>query len=339
MKRLYKICILLSLLGGTLAAPAFAGHTYLQPASEPAAYRFDADITNNSLAISPNEHWAAASNSNQPRVRIIDLKNGDLRQELDGFVTPRNLLFTPDGKRLLISDSTLGIVAVVDTASWKQVSQVAVGAGAFGTAIDPKGQRVYVNNEAADTVTVIDLAMMRTIAVLTGFAEPRQGIKFSPDGRQVFVTNFKGDRITVIDSDTLEPNGEITGFDGIRAVSVSANGKTLYAANSKSNSIAVVDLEKRRITDNVPVGRDPYGAALSPNGTLVYSGDKVDNTLTVVDTTTRKVVGKVVGFDEPRQAITFTRDGRQAYVLNQDLSVAVVDLGALRIANTIGVRR
>ena len=64
MKRLYKICIFLSLLGGTLAAPAFAGHTYLQPASEPAAYRFDADITNNSLAISPNEHWAAASNSN-----------------------------------------------------------------------------------------------------------------------------------------------------------------------------------------------------------------------------------------------------------------------------------
>jgi YVTN family beta-propeller protein len=155
----------------------------------------------------------------------------------------------------------------------------------------------------------------------------------------VFVTNFKGDRITIIDSDTLEPDGEITGFDGIRAVSISANGKTLYAANSNSNSIAVVDLGKRQITDNVPVGRDPYGAALSPDGNLVYSGDKADNTLTVVDTSTRKVVGKVVGFDEPRQAISFTRDGRQAYVLNKDLSIAIVDVGALQIANTIGVLR
>ena len=297
--------------------------------------KFDADIVNNSLAVSPDERLAVASYSLERGIRVYDLRAQRLMTTLTGFVTPRNILFTPDGTQILISDSTRGVVAVVDADTFKEVAAIPIGAGAFGTAVDRDGQRLYVNNQASNTVTVIDLPDRRAVAVLTGFSQPRQGVKLDHAGARLFVTNFTGDTITVVETATLKSVGEIVGFDGIRAISISDDDTTLYAANSRSNSISVVDLKSNAIRASVPVGRDPYGAALSPDGRRLYSGDKVDNTLTVVDTGTNKPIGTIAGFDEPRQAIVFARQGTIAYVLNKDLSIAVVDLKAQKVIHTI----
>jgi YVTN family beta-propeller protein len=299
------------------------------------SYKFDADIVNNSLAVSPDERLAVSSYSLERGVRVYDLMAQRLVTTLTGFVTPRNILFTPDGTQILISDSTRGIVAVVDADTFKEVAAIPIGAGAFGTAVDRDGQRLYVNNQASSTVTVIDLPYRRAVAVLTGFSQPRQGVKLDHAGARLFVTNFTGDKITVVETATLKSVGEIVGFDGIRAISISDDDTTLYAANSRSNSISVVDLKSNAVRASVPVGRDPYGAALSPDGRRLYSGDKVDNTLTVIDTGTNKAIGTIAGFNEPRQAIVFARQGTIAYVLNKDLSIAVVDLKAQKVIHTI----
>lgn len=323
----------LMLVGITAFAPAA---TAAAATDGPAPYQFDAAIVNNSLAVSSDGQIAVASDSRVPGVRVYDLASGRLLKTLDGFITPRNSLFTPDGKMLLISDSTLGEVIILDTVRWLPLGRIAIGGGAFGTATDRQGQRLYVNNESANTVTVVDLASRRTRAVLTGFAQPRQGIKLNPNGTQLFVTSFLGDKISVVDVASLKTVSEITGFKGIRALSVTTDGTTLYAANGADNSIAIVDLHTDKIVASVPVGRDPYGAALSPDQKRLYSGDKIDNTLTIIDTTTRTSVGKITGFNEPRQAIVFNAGGDLAYVLNKDLSIAVVDLRTATIVRRIG---
>ena len=299
-------------------------------------YQFDATIVNNSLAVSPDGRTAVASDSRMPGVRLYDLESGRLLTTLGGFVTPRNSLFTPDGKTLLISDSTLGELRIFDAHTWARQGAIAIGAGSFGTAVDRSANRLYVNNEAANTVTVVDLVSRHTLAVLTGFAQPRQGIKLNPDGTQLFVTNFLGDKISVVDVAALKTVSEITGFKGIRALSITTDGTTLYAANSADNSIAIVDLHTDKIVASVPVGKDPYGAALSPDERRLYSGDKGDNTLTIIDTAARSAVGKITGFNEPRQAIVFRPDGTLAYVLNKDLSIAVVDLRTATIVRRMG---
>jgi YVTN family beta-propeller protein len=314
----------------------FAGHINLKPTAPGALYKFDAEIINNSLAVSPDERLAVASYSLDPGVKVYDLKTKRLVTTLSGFVTPRNILFTPDGKHFLVSDSTGGTVAIIDTATLKTTASIPIGAGAFGTAIDAEGKRLYVNNQAANTVTVVDLLNCKIIAVLTGFSQPRQGLKLDRAGTRLFVTNFTGDKITIVETETLKSVQEITGFKGIRAVSITDDGTTLYAANSNANSISVVDLKTGTIRASVSVGKDPYGAALSPDGRRVYSGDKTDNTLTVIDTDTNKAIGTITGFNEPRQAIVFGQRGFIAYVLNKDLSIAVVDLNAQKITYCIG---
>lgn len=47
------------------------------------------------------------------------------------------------------------------------------------------------------------------------------------------------------------------------------------------------------------------------------------------------MVATIPGFQEPRQAIVFTKDGKTAYVLNKDLSIAVVDTATRQIVKTL----
>lgn len=295
---------------------------------------FDAEIKNNSLAITADERLAAVSYSDTPRVLIYDVTAGKVVHTLDQFVTPRNLLFSRDGKNLYATDSTLGEVIEFETKSFSVTRRFAIGAGAFGSALAPDGKTLYVNNEAANTVTEINLAQGGTAAVIKGFAEPRQGIKVAADGRLVFVTNFSSDQVIVFDSATRKIVQHIDGFHQLRAISLSKEGRTLFAANSKTNEIAVVELASGKVAKLIPVGRDPYGATLSADERQLLTASKQDGTLDVIDlgTGTRK---SIPGFNEPRQALVYGRNGDTAYVLNKDLSIALVNLANAKIVRLL----
>lgn len=296
---------------------------------------FDGEIINNSLAVSPDEQTAVVSDSRQPWIRVYDLAQGTLRKEIRGFVTPRNIMFINGGLQFVVSDSTLGTLRFYNTEDLALKDEVAVGQGAFGTDVTADGNTMYVNNEAKSTVTVVDLGQHKTTAVIPGFSQPRQGIKVSPDGRYVFVTNFKGDKVSVVDVKTNSIIHEISGFSKIRAISISADGSTMYAANSGRNSIAIVDISQGKIIGEVKVGRDPYGASLSPDGKILFASNKLDNSINIISTSDNSIIGSIKGFLEPRQAISFSKDGNFAYVLNRDLSISRVDVKAGMILDTV----
>ena len=296
---------------------------------------FDAQIRNNSLAVSPDESMAVVSYSERAELVVYDLKQQKVRAVLNGYATPRNIVFAPDGKVFYLSDSSLGTISKIDSATLKPLATLAAGPGVFGTAISADGLSLYANNQASSTVTRFDTVQGVAKVVMTGFAQPRQGVRLSPDGRKLYVTNFMGDKISVVDVASQKTEAEIGGFHRIRAISVAADGKTLYAANSGADNIAVVDLLQQKIVSTVAVGKDPYGAALSPDGRQIYTGNLADNTVSVIDVASLQVVATISGFRQPRQAIVFTRDGKLAYVLNEDLSLSIVNRQTQQLLTSI----
>ena len=291
-----SLCLAVSTLASIPSTVTAQPAPVAASASATQRWTFDGAIHNNSLALSPDEGTAVVSYSERPDVVVYDLKTGKVRKVLDGFVTPRNIVFAPSGEFFYVSDSSLGTVAKIATSSLKTVSSLPAGPGAFGTVLSKDGATMYVNNQAASTVTRFDLASGEPRAVITGFAQPRQGVRLSPDGSALYVTNFMGDKITIVNTATNKIDGEITGFNKLRAISVTGDGKTLFAANSGSNTIAVVDLDKRAIESTIAVGKDPYGAALSPDGRRVYAGNLGDNSLSVIDVASKSVVATITGF-------------------------------------------
>jgi YVTN family beta-propeller protein len=322
-----------TLFVSTLSAPVLAN----EKVSTPVAVQktFDGSIQNNSLAISPDEKLAVVSYSARTDIAVYDLEKGELRQVINGFITPRNIVFAPDGNSFYVSDSSKGTVECIDSASLNVTHTFSTGPGSFGTALSKDGKTLWINNQAGNNVTRLNTDSGLAETVITGFSQPRQGVKLSPDGRTLYVTNFLGDKITAVDTSTNKITGEIKGFSKIRAISVSQDGKTLYAANSGSDTIAVVDLPKQKIMRTVEVGKNPYGAALSPDGKFIYSGNLTGNSLSVIDVASLNVTTTIKGFNEPRQALVFTKDGNSLWVLNKDLSLSKVDRKEQKVVATI----
>ena len=64
----------------------------------------------------------------------------------------------PDGSRVFVSNGKDGTVSVVDVATNKIITTIAVGKRPWNMAMTPDGGKLYVANGRSDSVSVIDTA-------------------------------------------------------------------------------------------------------------------------------------------------------------------------------------
>src|SRR5215469_815553 len=124
--------------------------------------------------VSPDgkELWAA---SHQEVVTIIDLATKKVTATIKTHTKFANRLkFTPDGKRVLISDLGNGDLIVVDAASGKEQKRISLGGGCAGILIVPDGSVAYIAVSRDNNVALVDL---RTLSVTGRIATGR-----GPDG-------------------------------------------------------------------------------------------------------------------------------------------------------------
>lgn len=124
--------------------------------------------------VSPDgrELWAA---SHQDTVSIIDLASKKVIQTFNLHTKSANRLkFTPDGKRVLVSDLGTGDLIVIDAASRKEMKRISLGRGCAGILVVPDGSAAYIAVSKDNNVAVVDL---KTLAV-TGRIATGKG----PDG-------------------------------------------------------------------------------------------------------------------------------------------------------------
>lgn len=110
--------------------------------------------------VSPDgkELWAAA---HQDGITIIDTATKKVIENIKIQTKFANRLkFTPDGKRVLISDLGTGDLIVVDAASRKEIKRVSLGHGCAGILVAPDGSVAYVAVSADSNVAVVDLATL-----------------------------------------------------------------------------------------------------------------------------------------------------------------------------------
>ena len=108
--------------------------------------------------VSPDSKEMWAANSHDGTVSIIDLASRKVTQTLDLHTKMANRLkFTPDGKRVLISDLRTGDLVILDSTTRNEIKRVSVGHGAAGILIVPDGSRAFVAASPDHSVAVIDL--------------------------------------------------------------------------------------------------------------------------------------------------------------------------------------
>ncbi|MDO8769190.1 MAG: cytochrome D1 domain-containing protein [Burkholderiaceae bacterium] len=220
--------------------------------------------------------------------------------------------------------------------------------------------KVYVANEGADTVSVLDAASFKTLSNVRVGKMPHN-VQVSPDGKLVWVTNNgepdqagdvpahkgmgKGDHdamgkpgaVWAIDTRSDEVVAKVPVGMHPAHVVVSPDGRFAYVTNGGDNTVSVIDTSAQRLVATIPVGQFPHGLRFSPDGKQVYVANLKGGTVSVIDTVSQKEVAQVPTGKGPAQ-VGFTPDGRLAFVsLSEENAVAVIDPATRKVIRKVPV--
>ncbi|KWD54527.1 rhomboid family intramembrane serine protease [Burkholderia ubonensis] len=193
---------------------------------------------------------------------------------------------------------------------------IPVGKAPYAMVMGPSGKRLYVTDNDANTLVVVDVDTRKVVRTIAG--EPfktgldgcqnnmcrgrgASGVVISPDERYAYVASMREDGLVRIDL----TSGAIV--DGValgrfpRAIVASASHDRLFVLNSVDDTISVVSLTQwpqvlatLKLGDGDASGVD-FGRQLSmwlsPDGRRLYANSAQRGTIVAFDTSTNQPVG------------------------------------------------
>ena len=153
-------------------------------------------------------------------------------------------------EKLFVSMPLVNQVAVVDTSTWKVVSNIDTGAKPARVRLQPDQRYLWVGNDGG--VTVIDTATLKVVGqVSTG--KGQHDLAFSNDNRFAFITNHDDGTLSVVDIQKLAKVKDLKTGAPASSVAFSSLGNALYVVNGIEGSITVVDTRGQQIATRIQV--------------------------------------------------------------------------------------
>lgn len=203
---------------------------------------------------------------------VIDLGERKVIQSIDfgRGVRPHCPVFGPKDGLLYVTTELDKAVTIIDAHSLEIIGKVPTGqAESHMLAISPDGSKGYTANVGPGTVSVLDLAGRKTLAVIP-VAGHVQRISLAPDGHWAFTSDTEKPRLAVINTTTNKVDHWIALPDMGYGTAPTADGKSLLVAIPKTNEVAVVDIPKMRVVRTIKVPASPQEVLVRPDGRFAY---------------------------------------------------------------------
>jgi YVTN family beta-propeller protein len=184
------------------------------------------------------------TNGEPSNVVVFDTKTRKLLTRIPVEVNPYELVFSPDGTKLFVSNWASNSISVIDTNTNRVVRAISVGANPNDMKLAADG-RLFVACSNDNTVHVIDTRTMQDVEKISTTTTP------------------------------LAPEGSTPD-----ALVIDQARHLLYVANADNNNVAVVDIAKPRqseVVGFIPTGWYPSALALSKNNHKLFVGTSKGN--------------------------------------------------------------
>jgi YVTN family beta-propeller protein len=189
----------------------------------------------------------------------------------------------------------------------------------------PEG-RILTANQAANTVSIVDVATDRAIGSVATGQQPHH-VAATPDGKEFWVTLYGENRLQVFDAATLKEIASVDVGAANDDLMFDPEGKRLYVSLGNDNAVAVVDVAARKLLQTVPVGKTPHGLRVTPDGSKLLVTNTADNTMSVLALRPEANVEATVATGANPFEVIVNDAGDTAYVSNfLGDSIGVVDL-------------
>ncbi len=239
-------------------------------------------VTGHEVAVSPDGRRAfvpiygdsgvGLPGSNGNAIDVIDLGSRKVAHtiEFDHGVRPHCPVFGPKDGLLYVTAELDKSVSIIDPRTLKIVGSIPTGEPeSHMLAISQDGRRGYTANVGPGTISVLDLAARRNVAVIP-VAKHVQRVSVSPDDRWVFTSDTSEPRLAVINTATNKID-RWTALPGTGYGSASTpDGKWLLVAMPEANAVAVIDLAGMQVSRTIKVAAAPQEVLIRPDGKMAY---------------------------------------------------------------------
>ena len=262
------------------------------------------------MALAPDgQHIAVLLNGYREQgVQIVDRRTWQVTQTMVQRAAFVGLTFAPDGKSLWSSGGNMDVVyryrwengsaALADSVilATKRKPDDDGTRYPAGLALSRDGQMLYVAENLADSLAVIDVASGRVVQRVATERYP-YGVTVTPDG-SVWVSAWGGSTVSVFRPGST---GQLDGGDRVTvgrhpsALTQNADGSRLFITSGSTDRVIVLDTRSKQIVatitdgppDSVSEGSTPTNIALSASGTRLFIAEGDNNAAAVVDLSAR----------------------------------------------------
>jgi YVTN family beta-propeller protein len=218
-------------------------------------------------------------------IRVIDLAEHQVVGTIDlgKGLRPHCAVMGPKDGLLYVTTELGDSVTMIDVNTLKVVATVPTGqAQSHMLAITRDGKRGYTANVGPGTVSVLDLAGKKVIAIIPVSAQV-QRISLSTDDRWVFTADQTKPRLAVIDTATNGLSAWIdlpgTGY----GTAPTPDGHWLLVALNRINQIGVIDLQTMKLARTLDVPKAPQEILIQPDGAFAYVSCDASRQVAVMD--------------------------------------------------------
>ncbi|HZG51361.1 MAG TPA: cytochrome D1 domain-containing protein [Pyrinomonadaceae bacterium] len=219
-------------------------------------------------------------------------------------------VMSADRRRLYVSMPLINQVAVVDTATWKVVSNLDTGARPVRLRLQADGKYLWVatnglGETATGGVTVIDTTTEKVAAQITTGAGHHE-IAFSPDDRFAFVTNKTDGTLSVVETARLVKVKDLKTGASPSSLAFSPLGRAVYVAHEGDGRITVVDPVSHAVTATIAAKPGMGAIRFAPDGRHGFVVNPKENVVHIFDASTNRMLHHVAIADSPDQVV-FTK--------------------------------
>ena len=178
------------------------------------------------------------------------------------YLSPREMVLSPDGVWLYVMCEASDEVRVVDTRTGRVLKAIGVGHVPRGIVLSPDGKQIFVANSWDDTVSVIDTSSFKVVRTLTTGFEPN-GVVVDRENKTLYVANRLSNDISVIDLASGQETKRLAAGRGASYLLLSPDGTRLYCTHvypkigahrtPPESEITVIDTQRQVVIDRKPL--------------------------------------------------------------------------------------
>lgn len=194
-------------------------------------------------------------------VLVYDANSYNLKSTISVGKDPAEVTFSNDGFMVFVANGLDNSVSVINPITKTVIAIIPVGKNPVG-AWPGSDNRMYVDNEDGQTVSIIDLKTLKVVeTVILGFMPGYAA--YNAEMKELWVTDPMAGKVHWWKQDIngkFVKSGALPTADGAHAIVF--KGMTAYITNQEAASVSVVDVKKHEKIKDIKVGEKPNGIVI-----------------------------------------------------------------------------